>query len=205
MHGIDISNHNREFVLNNIMGIHLFETADFVWMKATEGKSFVDKSVDAYVEKAYLTDKDVIGFYHYARPDLNTYHEEAMHFCAEVKRLARETHSVILLALDWEGLSLSYSTEWALNWLRTVEETTGIKPLVYVSESVANSTEWDAIVDDDYGLWVAKWSPNNKPEPGAWPFYAFHQYTSWPIDLDIFNGTVSELKKYGKPAVSLYG
>lgn len=204
MYGIDISNHNREFVLNNNMGKHLFATADFVWMKATEGKSFVDKSADDYVEKSRLTDKDVIGFYHYARPDLNRYHEEAMHFCAEVKRLARETYSVILLSLDWEGLSLSYSTEWALNWLRTVEETTGIKPLVYVSESVANSTGWDAIVDDDYGLWVAKWSAY-KPEPGAWPFYAFHQYASSPIDLDIFNGTASALKKYGKPAVSLHG
>ena len=204
MYGIDISNHNREFVLNNNMGKHLFATADFVWMKATEGKSFVDKSADDYVEKSRLTDKDVIGFYHYARPDLNRYHEEAMHFCAEVKRLARKTHSVILLSLDWEGLSLSYSTEWALNWLRTVEETTGIKPLVYVSESVANSTGWDAIVDDDYGLWVAKWSAY-KPEPGAWPFYAFHQYASSPIDLDIFNGTASALKKYGKPAVSLHG
>ena len=204
MYGIDISNYNREFVLNNNMGKHLFATADFVWMKATEGKSFVDKSADDYVEKSRLTDKDVIGFYHYARPDLNRYHEEAMHFCAEVKRLARETYSVILLSLDWEGLSLSYSTEWALNWLRTVEETTGIKPLVYVSESVANSTGWDAIVDDDYGLWVAKWSAY-KPEPGAWPFYAFHQYASSPIDLDIFNGTASALKKYGKPAVSLHG
>lgn len=204
MYGIDISNHNREFVLSNNMGKHLFATADFVWMKATEGKSLVDKSVEDYVKKSRLTDKDVIGFYHYARPDLNTYHEEAMHFCAEVKRLARETHSVILLSLDWEGPSLSYSTEWALNWLRTVEETTGIKPLVYVSESVANSTEWDVIVDDDYGLWVAKWS-SNKPEPGAWPFYAFHQYASSPVDLDIFNGTASALKKYGKPAVSLHG
>lgn len=204
MYGIDISNHNREFVLNSNMGKHLFATADFVWMKATEGKSFVDKSVADYVEKAYLTDKDVIGFYHYARPDLNRYHEEAMHFCAEVNRLARESYSVILLALDWEGLSLSYSTEWALNWLRTVEETTAIKPLVYVSESVANSTEWDAIVDEDYGLWVAKWSAY-KPEPGAWPFYAFHQYTSSPIDLDIFNGNVSALKRYGKPAVNFHG
>lgn len=204
MYGIDISNHNREFVLSNNMGKHLFATADFVWMKATEGKSLVDKSVEDYVKKSRLTDKDVIGFYHYARPDLNTYHEEAMHFCAEVKRLARETHSVILLSLDWEGPSLSYSTEWALNWLRAVEETTGIKPLVYVSESVANSAEWDVIVDDDYGLWVAKWS-SNKPEPGAWPFYAFHQYASSPVDLDIFNGTASALKKYGKPAVSLHG
>lgn len=204
MFGIDISNHNYDAIFKTNYGKHLFSTAHFIWMKATEGKSFVDKSVDAYVEKADLEGKDVVGFYHYARPDLNRYHEEAMHFCVEVKRLARESHSVILLALDWEGLSLSYSTEWALNWLRTVEETTGIKPLVYVSESVANSTEWDAIVDDDYGLWVAKWSAY-KPEPGAWPFYAFHQYTSSPIDLDIFNGNVSALKRYGKPAVNMHG
>ena len=204
MYGIDISNHNREFVLNNNMGKHLFATADFVWMKATEGKSFVDKSVDVYVEKADLLDKGVVGFYHYARPDLNNYAEEAEHFCKEVKRLCQGLYSVVLLALDWEGLSLSYSTEWALGWLNCVKDEMGIAPLVYVSESVANSSEWDAIVAEDYGLWVAKWS-TYKPESGAWPFYAFHQYTSSPIDLDIFNGTVSALNKYGKPTVSLHG
>lgn len=204
MYGIDISNHNREFVLNNNMGKHLFATADFVWLKATEGKSFVDKSVGAYVEKAYLTDKDVVGFYHYARPDLNDYAEEAEHFCKEVRRLSQDLFSVILLALDWEGLSLSYPTEWALGWLNCVKDKMGIAPLVYLSESVANSSQWNGIVAEDYGLWVAKWSVY-KPEPGAWPFYAFHQYASSPIDLDIFNGTVSALKKYGKPAVSLHG
>lgn len=204
MYGIDISNHNREFVLNNNMGKHLFATADFVWMKATEGKSFVDKSVDVYVEKADLLDKGVVGFYHYARPDLNNYIEESEHFCKEVKRLCQGLYSVVLLALDWEGLSLSYSKEWALSWLNCVKDEMGIAPLVYVSESVANSSEWDAIVSEDYGLWVAKWSAY-KPEPGAWPFYAFHQYTSSPIDLDIFNGTVSALNKYGKPTVSLHG
>ena len=204
MYGIDISNHNREFVLNNNMGKHLFATADFVWLKATEGKSFVDKSVDVYVEKADLLDKGVVGFYHYARPDLNNYVEESEHFCKEVKRLCQGLYSVVLLALDWEGLSLSYSTEWALGWLNCVKDETGIAPLVYVSESVANSSEWDAIVAEDYGLWVAKWSAY-KPEPGAWPFYAFHQYASSPIDLDIFNGTVSALNKYGKPTVSLHG
>ena len=204
MYGIDISNHNREFVLNNNMGKHLFATADFVWVKATEGKSFVDKSVDAYVDKAHLTDKDVVGFYHYARPDLNDYAEEAEHFCKEVRRLCQDLYSVILLALDWEGLSLSYSTEWALNWLKSVEENMCIKPLVYVSESVANSSEWDAIVEEDYGLWVAKWSAY-KPEPGAWPFYAFHQYTSSPIDLDIFNGSIDALKMYGQSAGCYHG
>lgn len=204
MYGIDISNHNREFVLNNNMGKHLFATADFVWLKATEGKDFVDKSVGTYVLKANLENKGVVGFYHYARPDLNDYVEEAEHFCKEVKRFSKNLRSTILLALDWEGLSLSCSTEWALNWLKTVEKAMHIKPLVYISESVANSSEWDSIVAEDYGLWVAMWS-SNEPEPGAWPFYAFHQYASSPIDLDIFNGTVSTLKRYGKSAVILRG
>ena len=137
-------------------------------------------------------------------PDLNDYAEEAEHFCKEVRRLCQDLYSVILLALDWEGLSLSYSTEWALNWLKSVEENMCIKPLVYVSESVANSSEWDAIVEEDYGLWVAKWSAY-KPEPGAWPFYAFHQYTSSPIDLDIFNGSIDALKMYGQSAGCYHG
>ena len=196
MFGIDISNHNYDTIFKTNYGKHLFSTAHFIWMKATEGKSFVDKSVSQFFEAATFNGTPVIGFYHYARPDLNGWQEEAKHFCNTVKEQLSSNSTCTLLALDWEGLSLNYSTEWALNWLKYVEAYTGIKPLVYASESVVNSSEWDSIVENDNGLWVAKWS-NEKPNPGAWPFYAFHQYTSTPIDLDIFNGTLSSLKRYG--------
>ena len=203
-YGIDISNHNRDFVLNTNMGKHLISTADFVWMKATEGRNFVDKSVCEYVNEIVKLDKRVVGFYHYARPDLNKATDEAEHFVETVCNLSRLLHDncVILTALDWESLSLSFSPEWAEEWASAVSKKVGIKPLIYLSESVAQSSEWDGIVSMDVGLWVAKWS-DVTPRSGAWPFYAFHQYNSSPIDMNVFNGSCEQLIKYGTNAINI--
>lgn len=196
MYGIDISNHNREFLKTNY-GKHLFSTADFIFMKATEGKKFTDKSVVDYAKRVMLNGTKIIGFYHYARPDLNEWFPEAHHFCDVVSRILKDVHNcTVLLALDWEGLSLTYSTKWAFEWLNYVEYVLKVKPLAYMSESVAQSSEWDSIVDNDFGLWVAKWS-DAVPDPGRWPFYAIHQYASSPCDLDVFNGTQKQLEAYG--------
>ena len=197
LYGIDISNHNNKRIGTQLNAEHLFYTAEFIWMKATEGKDFIDKSVDTYSEMSRLNDKAVVGYYHYARPDLSEWHEEAKHFVDVVTELVRE-HDIsrVLLALDWEGLALSYSAEWALDWLQYVEGCTFIKPLIYMSESVADSSEWEEVVKNGYGLWVASWNLTDKPNTGAWPFYAFHQYSDSPLDLDCFNGAYHQLIKY---------
>lgn len=203
-YGIDISNHNRDFVLNTNMGKHLLSTADFVWMKATEGRNFVDKTICEYVNEIAKLDKRVVGFYHYARPDLNKATDEAEHFVETVHSLSKLLHDycAVLMALDWEGLSLSFSPEWAEEWVSIISKKVGVKPLIYLSESVAQSSEWKGLVSMDVGLWVAKWS-DVTPRSGAWPFYAFHQYNSSPIDMNIFNGSCEQLIKYGTNAINI--
>lgn len=203
-YGIDISNHNRDFVLNTNMGKHLLSTADFVWMKATEGRNFVDKTVCEYVNEIAKLDKRVVGFYHYARPDLNKATDEAEHFVETAHSLSKllPDYCTVLMALDWEGLSLSFSTEWVEEWISAVSKKVDVKPLIYLSESVAQSSEWKGLVSMDVGLWVAKWS-DVTPRSGAWPFYAFHQYNSSPIDMDVFNGSSEQLIKYGASAISM--
>lgn len=56
MNGIDISNWQRDINLSAIK-------ADFVIVKATEGIGYVDKSCDAFFQKALSLGKK-LGFYH---------------------------------------------------------------------------------------------------------------------------------------------
>ena len=72
--GIDISHHN--FNMVNPQDLNLL---DFVIMKATEGVRFKDNKMPIYANILSL-DK-IMGFYHFARPDLgNDPEDEALHF-----------------------------------------------------------------------------------------------------------------------------
>lgn len=168
---------------------------DFVIIKASEGRSYKDPLMAAHAKEA----EDVgalLGFYHYARPENNTYKEDADNFISRVRPYLGRC----ILALDWEGKALSCSLDWALAWLKYVEQQTGVKPMFYCSISVCQYCK--CIADNGNGLWVARYNNDpGKPNGGRytispWKFWAVHQYSSKPIDHDIFNGTKAQFKKY---------
>lgn len=62
----------------------------------------------------------------------------------------------------------------------------GIKGLAYMSDSLADSGEWDELVALGWQLWSASWgdndgNPNTPPTTDDWPFYLVWQYTSEEI------------------------
>ena len=186
--GIDVSHWQK-------VGTVKANKPEFCIIKASEGKSYKDPLMAAHAAEAEEVGA-LLGFYHYARPEINTYKEDADNFIARVKPYIGRC----VLALDWEGKALSCSLEWALAWLQYVEQQTGVKPMFYTSISVCRYCK--IIADNGNGLWVARY--NNKPGKPEdkkynitpWKFWAVHQYSSKPIDQDIFNGTKSQFKKY---------
>ena len=70
--GIDISNHQRGLNLKNI-------SCDFVIIKATEGKSYVDPSCDNFFQQALSLGKK-LGVYHFANNPQNSAEQEANWF-----------------------------------------------------------------------------------------------------------------------------
>lgn len=176
-----------------------YEEKQLVIIKATEGKSYKCKRTFTH----YSRTTGIAGFYHYARPDLgNLPKEEADNFIETVKECAGYDAPVIL-ALDWEGKSLDYSPNWALEWCDYVYTVTGIKPLIYMSQSTCKSMK--VFEGKDYGLWVARF--NMKPgEPGdvsPWKTWAIHQYGVVDnIDRDVFNGSYEQLEKYAGVIIS---
>src|SRR5699024_8128329 len=135
-----------------------FSPYEFVIMKASEGDGYKDPMLDTHYDTLHDSrdgqpDKNKLyGFYHYARPDLgNTPESEADWFLS----LVGAHVDTAIFALDWEGQSLRYSADWAHRWLKRVYEKTGVRPLLYMSASEENTGKYNAIRDDNYGLWVA--------------------------------------------------
>jgi hypothetical protein len=78
----------------------------------------------------------------------------------------------------------------------------GICGLVYMSDSLADLQEWDAVVALGWGLWSASWGdndgdPNTPPVTDDWPFFQGWQYTSEetvPGNYTVVNG----VRTYGR-------
>ena len=196
--GIDISNHQRGIDLSKV-------NCDFVIMKATEGKSFVDKSCDTFFQQALKLGKK-LGVYHFANNSDNTAQQEADWFINNTKGYIGKAIPI----LDWED-NVTSNVDWALEWLQRVEKAYGCKPMIYMSESVVNRHDWSKVVAGNYGLWVAKYRDNNpdynydmsnagsKPSVKYWNGYAMWQWTSTGR-LDGYNGNLDCNEFYGDVA-----
>lgn len=163
---------------------------DFYILKASEGVGFKDARLDEHYNAAAAMDKPY-GFYHYARPDLgNTPEAEADYFLSLVGHHAQKC----IFALDWEGASLNYSASWALAWLNSVYQKTGVRPLFYCSTGFLNGGKYADIAAANYGLWVAQYNDKLTLSPSSgWNVWAIWQNTDningLHIDGNIFNGT----------------
>lgn len=202
LNGIDISNWQRGIDLSKV-------PCDFVIAKATEGIGYVDKSCDGFIQQAKRLGKK-LGFYHFARPR-NDAVREAQYFYNNTKNYFGEAIPI----LDWEAENKS-DVAWAKRWLDEVHRLSGVKPVIYMSESVVNSYDWSSVANADYGLWVAKYRDNNPdynynmanagsiPRVKWWKFYCMWQWTSsgrlngygGNLDCNVFYGDVSTWDAY---------
>lgn len=208
MNGIDISHHQK--------GLNLSEIRyDFAIVKATEGVNFSDPCFHDFMKKAESLGK-CLGFYHFARPENNTAKAEAKFFYTKTA----QWYGKAIPVLDWESAGKS-NVAWAKEWLDAIYSMTGIKPLIYMSESVVNQYDWSKVADADYGLWVAKYrdrvpdlnydmtNAGKKPEVKWWKFYAMWQWTSngkldgynGNLDCDVFYGDRDTWAKYAGTAI----
>ena len=112
--------------------------------------------------------------------------------------------------MDWE-VNVS-NINWAYNFLKTVYEKTGVRPIIYMSAYPADNYDWSRVVNGDFGLWIASYgantgAPGTPPTNKYWPFYILWQYTSkgylngysGNLDLDYFYGTKEVWNKYANP------
>lgn len=205
IHGFDISHHNGLDAVDtcvkemNKMG----KRPSFCFIKITEGKTYVDAMWMRNIKDA-VEYKLVVGLYHYARPENNNAIAEAIHFCNNYTKIWSEFSKEVsaIPILDWEGEALKYNRQWARDWCDYVFNKIGIKPMIYISRSECHMHRSTAA--GDYGLWVAAWRDIDKGvgNVAPWTTWAVWQYTSEPFDMNVFNGTVKQLKKYTETVFS---
>ena len=202
LNGIDISNHQAGLDLAKV-------SADFVICKATEGTGFVDPYCNGFIQRAKSLGRKT-GVYHYATGK-STGKEEADFFYKNIRGYIKQS----VLVLDWEGKAIEKGPGYAKAFLDRIYELTGVKPLIYMSNSVVNSYDWTKVVQADYGLWNAGYFAGDQtmgytPDApvygslGAWKTCAMYQYTSsgrlpgWSgnLDLNVFYGSRESWDKY---------
>lgn len=193
--GIDVSNWtNVKLAQEHIEN----KENQFCMIKVSEGAGWSD--VAAKTNAAMCRNNGVmIGFYHYCRPDKrNTPEAEMNNFIATVDDILSgcKISDRVMLILDWEGKSLGYE-----HWLKEATDILMYKykvnPIVYTSED--NVYEVGEYVDTErVGLWFASWGvkPGEIGDISPWKVWAFHQYTNNPLDQNVFNGGVEQLRHY---------
>ena len=187
MNGIDISQHQR--------GINLAAIpCDFVIVKASQGaSSSVYPTFKEQIEAADSLGK-LLGVYHYASQG---------GAIAEAEKFLRTVDAYIgraIMVLDWEkDQNINFKNpEYAMSWLKYVEQKTGIKPFIYMSKSVARQYNWDP----SFPFWCAQYklvAPTTYVEDpwtdtkgfGPWKNCVILQYSSkgrllgYPKNLDL--------------------
>jgi lysozyme len=180
-----------------------------VLVKATEGLTYVSPNFESQAAATVESGK-LLGLYHFARSHPAKEADVFVRICGDYIGKA-------LLVLDWEATdALSKGPAAALDFLERVYTLTGVRPLVYLSLSEENASNWSPVVEANYGLWLAQYNRESVVEGYRhrdlyghlvhWPEPAMFQYTSvgrlsgysGNLDLNIFYGTGAAWKAYAK-------
>ena len=188
---------------------------EFAFVKGTEGVGWTDVKFFENMDSGPYSGV-VRGVYHFARPNLgNTGAEEANYFLSVVGDYLNSGHLRPVLDLEvGSSLGATYLSNWVLEWMQTVENRTGISPLLYTNLNYINNYLNYSVTE--YDLWIAYWScypapTYDRPPTGKWRDWAFWQYygpggcgsnsgfipgIQTDIDLNIFNGVSAGLQEY---------
>ncbi|MFI9648091.1 glycoside hydrolase family 25 protein [Streptomyces sp. NPDC052040] len=158
----------------------------FVFIKATEGHSYVNPKLTAQTKTA----RDagcVVGFYHFLWPgDLAA---QAQYFVSKAPEQAGD-----ILAVDWEttGDGTRASNAEKDSFIRQVKSLRPANRVVlYTNRAFWLNVDTTSYAGD--GLWIADYVTAGKPRiQAAW---RFHQYTSDPVDKDVANFTTKTALK----------
>lgn len=190
LQGVDVS---------TFQGSMSFSQYDFVIVKSSEGVNYQDDKMEMHAQRA-LSEGKLLGFYHYARPDLgNTPAAEAQSMIRYINNYLGQC----IIVLDWEEKSLNYPASWALGFMQYIAANTPARPILYIQASVENNGSMNTIRDNGFGLWVAHWGVST-PSVKNWANWQLWQYTDTPLDLDRWSGDANDWNTYAGTTATTY-
>lgn len=147
---------------------------EIVYMKASEGTSFVDP----YFNQNYTNAKAnglKVGFYHYLTARSNSEAvAQANFFVSTISGMIPDCR----LAMDFESfgsLSTEEINEIGLTFMQTVESLSGKKMVIYSDTSNASNIFGGGLTN--YPLWVAQYEVEEPTPNGNWDSWVGWQYT----------------------------
>jgi murein DD-endopeptidase MepM/ murein hydrolase activator NlpD/GH25 family lysozyme M1 (1,4-beta-N-acetylmuramidase) len=149
----------------------------------------------------------VMGAYHLAQLPLAGAVAEANHFLSIAGPYITPGYLRPVLDVETataEGFGEPAMSNWIRDWCSTVENATGIRPILYTTRAPARLMAADL---NKYPLWISTFSNDPSADPGniaPWTSWAFQQYGSETtqstspgiigyVDLDSYNGDMASL------------
>jgi GH25 family lysozyme M1 (1,4-beta-N-acetylmuramidase) len=173
----------------------------FVWTKATEGTSYTNPYFAQQYNGSYNVGM-IRGAYHFATPNTSSGASQASYFVAHGGGWSRDGRT-LPGALDMEynpygatcyGLSQASMGAWVRDFHNTYFSKTGRYPVIYTSQSWWNQCVGSAEnFSSTVPLWTARYASSAGTLPINWGYYTVWQYTSSPLDQDVFNGASDRL------------
>ena len=164
----------------------------FVFIKATEGRTYTNPKLAAQTKRARDAGL-VVGYYHFLWPGNLT--AQAEYFVSKAPERAGE-----ILAVDWEttGEGTHASNAEKDRFIRKVQELRPNNRVVLY----CNRNFWlniDKTSYDGDGLWIADYVTAGKPRIKA--KWLFHQYTDDPVDKNVADfASTAALRKWAEQA-----
>ncbi|MFJ6986375.1 MULTISPECIES: GH25 family lysozyme [unclassified Streptomyces] len=163
----------------------------FVFVKATEGRTYVNPKLAAQTKRARDAGL-VVGFYHFLWP--GNLAAQAEYFVSRAPERDGD-----ILAVDWEatGEGSFASTAEKDAFLRKVKQ---LRPRQRVI-LYCNRNFWLNVDDTSYagdGLWIADYVTAGRPRiKAAW---RFHQFTDDPVDTNVADfDSPAALRAWARP------
>ena len=194
--GIDISHHQGKINWDKLRWAKIGdEPLSFIFMKATEGKSLVDRQFNHNFVQAH--DYGFIrGAYHFFVPGVPA-ELQAQNYLSEAKLIAGDLPPVLDIEITG-SLSPEELRKETLEWLRIVERHFGVPPILYTNytfkKNYLNTPEFDK-----YPYWIAHYYVKQLRYEGDWKFWQHTDKGKLPgikgdVDLNLFNGSMYNLR-----------
>lgn len=190
--GIDVSHHNGTIDFNKVKSAGY----DFVYIKLTEGTTFVDKKADTNFRNAKNAGMDV-GFYHFARFTSNaTAQAEARHFLKQVAKYDVDLPHCLDLEVNPGKLKPAFLSQAVLAYKALVGEIILYSGAYFARDSLTSAVR-------GIPLWVAHYGKNTPLANSTWSKWFMFQHTdtgrvngiSGNVDLNEMDTSVYTLKK----------
>jgi GH25 family lysozyme M1 (1,4-beta-N-acetylmuramidase) len=180
---------------------------DFAYIKATEGTSYKNP----YFKTQYNGAEDagvIRGAYHFANPAGKSGAKQARYFVKHGGDWSDDGKTLPgVLDIEYNpygstcyGVSKKKTVKWVSSFTREYKKLTGTAAVIYSTtdwwkQCTGNSSKFG----DTNPLWIARYGSEDPGTlPKGWDEASFWQYSSNPIDQDVFPGKKKELKAFAK-------